>query len=277
METENPMKEIEDLKAEILKEYPRLGFEDKFCFKCGPELECFNVCCSDVNIFLTPYDVLRMRKAVGIDSTAFLTKYTIVPFDKNQILPVPLLKMRDTETKECFFVDKEKGCTVYEHRPWPCRMYPLGAASPGEIKYQETPFYFIMREEHCKGHAEDREWMVSDWLQDQETEVYNEFGELFKKITLHPAFSTQRKDLAPQQIDMYWTALYDLDKFRRFVFESTFLKRFEVHEDRLKDIKDDDEELLRFGFDWLRFSLFGEKRMMVKPDAKKWIKGKKEK
>ncbi|MDP8239654.1 MAG: YkgJ family cysteine cluster protein [Candidatus Hatepunaea meridiana] len=267
------MSQIENLKQEILKEYPRLGIEDKFCFECGPHLECFNVCCSDVNIFLTPYDVLQMRKPLNIDSTSFLAEYTIVPFDKQQKLPVPLMKMRDTESKECHFVDPEKGCTIYQHRPWPCRMYPLGSASPGETEVISKPFYFLMKEEHCKGHNRPKEWKIKEWLDDQVPEAYTEFGELFKRIALHPAFS-QGKDLAPQQIDMYWMALYDIDRFRRFIFESTFLQRFDVDQDRLDSIKTDDEELLLFGFDWLRFSLFGEKRMKVKPDAEKWVKGK---
>ncbi|NQT35653.1 YkgJ family cysteine cluster protein [bacterium] len=267
------MTEIEDLKEQILKEYPRLGLEDKFKFECGPHLECFNVCCSDVNIFLTPYDVLQMRKALNIDSTNFLSKYTIIPFDKKQKLPVPLLDMKKTETKECYFVDAEKGCTIYDHRPWPCRMYPIGSASPGETEVHAEQFYFMMHEDHCKGHQRSREWSVKEWLEDQVPNEYAEFGELFKRVTLHPAFA-QGKDLAPPQIDMYWTALYDIDKFKKFIFESTFLQRFDIEDDRLDAIRENDEDLLLFGFDWLRFSLFGEKRIQIRPDADKWIKGK---
>lgn len=267
------MNELENLKEKILKEYPRFGLQDKFCFECGPHVSCFNECCSDVNIFLTPYDVLRMRKALNLDSTTFLSRYTIIPIEKSQKLPVPLMKMDDTDRKQCHFVDNEKGCTIYGNRPWPCRIYPVGSASPGETEVTQEQFYFLMEEEHCKGHEYSTEWTIEDWLKDQGTEPYAEFGELFKRVTLNPGFATG-KDLAPQQIDMYWTALYDIDKFRLFVFESSFLKRFEVDNDELDRIKNDDEELLRFGFKWILFSLFGEKRIKVKPDAEKWIKGK---
>jgi len=265
------MNELEHLKEKILKEYPRLGLEDRFCFECGPDLECFNVCCADVNIFLTPYDVLRMRKALNIDSATFLSRYTIIPIEKSQKLPVPLMKMRDTERKECHFVDEEKGCTIYDDRPWPCRIYPIGSASPSEAEVHEEKFYFIIKEEHCKGHNRPREWTVAEWLKDQETETYAKFGELFKNITIHPSLERGKK-LSPQQIDMYWAALYDLDKFRRFIFESSFLKRFNVDEEELRKIKSDDVELLRFGFKWIGFALFGEKRIEMKPDADKWSK-----
>lgn len=266
------MNKLKSLKEEILKEYPRFGLKDRFRFACGPNLECFNVCCSDVNIFLTPYDVLRMRKTLNLDSTTFLSKYTIVPIEKSQKLPVPLLKMRDTDNKECYFVDSEKGCTIYGDRPWPCRIYPIGCASPGETEVNEEQFYFLMQEEHCKGHDRPEEWTVAEWLADQGTEPYEEFGELFKRVTLNPGFA-QGRELSPQQIDMYWIALYDLDKFRYFIFESSFLKRFEVDRNDLDRIKTNDEYLLRFGFNWTLYALFGERRMKVKPDAEKWIKG----
>lgn len=267
------MKELEDIKKKILKEYPRLGLDDRFRFECGPSIECFNVCCSDVNIFLTPYDVLRMSRALNIDSAAFLSRYTIIPIEKSQKLPVPLMRMRDTDRKECHFVDEEKGCTIYDDRPWPCRIYPIGFASPCETEVYLEKFYFIMEEEHCKGHNRPKEWTVAEWLKDQETGVYAEFGELFKNISIHPSLE-RGKILSPQQIDMYWTALYDLDKFRRFIFDSSFIKRFKIDEEELEKVKTDDVELLRFGFKWITFALFGEKLIEMRQDAEKLIRSK---
>lgn len=54
-------------------------------------------------------------------------------------------------------------------------------------------------------------------------------------------------------------ASYNLDRFREFIFKSKFLKLFEV-EKRLRDaLLSDDVALMNFSFDWLRFSLFGER------------------
>ena len=58
--------------------------------------------------------------------------FTAMPIDKNQQYPVILFRMKDAEGKPCPFVDEEKGCSIYEDRPWSCRMYPLGLASPKE-------------------------------------------------------------------------------------------------------------------------------------------------
>ena len=63
---------------------------------------------------------------------------------------------------------------------------------------------------------------------------------------------------------MTFMALYNLDKFREFVFKSTFLDRLEVEPERIKKINENDEELLLFAFDWIKFGLFGKKVFQVK-------------
>ena len=51
----------QQLQEKILEDYPRLGPDDTFQFACHPGVSCFNRCCGDVNIFLSPYDVLRLK------------------------------------------------------------------------------------------------------------------------------------------------------------------------------------------------------------------------
>ncbi len=72
---------------------------------------------------------------------------------------------------------------------------------------------------------------------------------------------------------MLFTACYDLDKFREFVFDSTLLQRFEVDEDFVEEMRYDDEALLRFAFLWLRFSLFGEPTVKAKAEVVDAFKG----
>jgi hypothetical protein len=82
---------------------------------------------------------------------------------------------------------------------------------------------------------------------------------------MHPFF-TSGKDLDPGPMEMLFLVCYNIDKFRRFVFESSFLNAFEVDKDMLAKIKDDDIELLKFGYNWLRFSIFKEKIMTIKEE-----------
>jgi len=260
------MREIEKLKEQILKEYPRLSRDDKFTFKCHPGVPCYNECCADINIFLTPYDIIRLKNNLGITSDEFLKQYTISPFDQNLKYPVMLLKMRDDEKKSCHFV-AEKGCTVYEDRPWACRMYPVGLASPGENHEElDKEFYFLLEESSCKGHLEKNEQSISEWLKDQGIEEYDKMGRYFKDLTLHKFFR-EGGNLEPAKVEMFHTVCYNIDKFRDFIFGSTFLDKFEIDENTQKKIKTDDVELLNFGYQWLRFALFGEKTMTIKADV----------
>lgn len=260
------MKEIENLKKVILDEYPRLDENHKFCFKCYPGVSCFNDCCGDVNIFLTPYDILRARKNLGITTEEFLKNYTISPFDKNLKYPVVMLKMDDNDKKSCPFVT-EHGCGIYEDRPWACRMYPLGLASPKkEEKGDVEEFYFILQEDVCRGFNETREQTISDWIRDQGIEDYNKMGEYFKEFTLHRFFQ-EGGNLPPEKIEMFFTACYNLDSFRRFLFGSSFFTKFEVSEDLIEKLKTDDVELMKFAFLWLRFAVFGEKTIEIKRDV----------
>ncbi len=147
MTDKETMRRIENMKDAILADYPRLNKDDKFKFSCHPGVSCFGECCGDVNIFLTPYDVIRLKKALDIPSDDFLSKYTLVtqPDEEGQRVPMIVIKMDEENNKRCPFLG-EKGCTVYEDRPWACRMYPLGMASGKTDKNPEgEEFFFCFR------------------------------------------------------------------------------------------------------------------------------------
>ncbi len=248
-------------EEQILREQPRLGLDDVFRFECDSTLDCFTHCCRDVSIVLTPYDILRLKRALGLDSSEFLEQYTICPFTPEQKFPVVLLKM-DAETRRCPLVG-EGGCGVYAHRPWACRMYPLGMAEPRKATATDRAFHFLVREELCHGHDRGEQRSVRQWILEQGIEEYDMMGAGFKELMLHE-FWDGEQTLTPQQVEMFHMACYDLDRFRRFVFETRFLDLLEIDEARVEALRTDDLELLDLGLQWLRFSLFREKTMKIK-------------
>ena len=255
MTKKDQVEERKGLVEQILEDAPRLTENDKFNFSCHPGISCFNKCCADVNIMLTPYDILRMSRHLDISTSDFLAEYTVVPFNEEQKLPFVFLEMNKDEKKTCKFVT-EKGCGIYESRPWPCRMYPVGQASPGDTGEQGEGFFFLMAEDHCKGHQEERTITIKDWIEDQGVSEYEKVGNDFKELILHPYL--EERPLDPARMEMFYMACYDLDKFRKFVLESKFLDRFIIEDKELEAIKSDDIELMRFAFRWLRFAIFGE-------------------
>ncbi len=232
----------------------RLDADHIFRFQCSPGLACFTECCGDVAIALTPYDVLRLKNALGLDSEKFLDDYTIIIPKENKLIPLVLLKMNETD-KRCPFVTPQ-GCSVYEHRPWPCRMFPLNVNDDGT-------FSIIAGAERCKGIEENTGQRISDWLIEQGVPVYDEMNNLLGQIT--SPLRAQPPDIDnPQVLKMVFMALYNLDKFKDFVFSSTFLTRFEIEDTKIEKIKRSDVELYKFAIDWIKFGVFGQKLFQVK-------------
>ena len=249
----------------ILKDTPRLGLDDRFAFQCGSQLSCFGKCCHDVNIVLTPYDVLRLKHGLKIDSSEFLEKYTLRLENDEHKFPVVILKMQE-ESKACHFLS-QRGCEVYKDRPWACRMYPLGVAEPQNPSPENQRFHFLIQENVCQGHGMGASLSVREWIECQGIEEYEAMSTGFKELTLHD-FWNGKQGLTPAQQDMFYMACYDVDRFRRFVFDTRFLKLFEVDEARVEALRTDDQELLDFAMQWLRFSLFGEKALRLRPEAR---------
>ena len=52
-------------------------------------------------------------------------------------------------------------------------------------------------------------------------------------------------------------ACFNMDEFKNFIFESTFLSRFDLPSERIEKLKASDVELMKFGFDWTMFILTG--------------------
>jgi Fe-S-cluster containining protein len=232
----------------------RMDSEHLFRFHCFPGVSCFTQCCQDVTIVLTPYDVLRLKGALGISSGEFIEKHTHVLNKENQLIPLVMLNMRE-EDKKCPFVTL-KGCTVYQNRPWACRMYPLDMADDGT-------FHLIPDSGRCKGLQESTVYQIGEWLVEQEIVPYEEMNSLLTDVIA--PLKAQKLDIDNPDISkMVFMSLYNLDTFRDFVFKSTFLERFELEPILVEKIKRSDIELLKFAIDWIKFGLFGQKLFKLK-------------
>jgi Fe-S-cluster containining protein len=249
-----------------LQERRRLDGDETFCFSCNKDLPCFTKCCADVNIMLTPVDVLRLARRLGMTTTDFLDEHTLTPITKDLQLPVVMLRMGEEPEKRCPFVG-EQGCTVYEDRPWSCRMYPLGMGIPPARAGEEPePVYFLFEDEFCQGDTAKKEWTVDTWKASEGITEQEEIEAGFRELVSHPWFIGGRQ-LDPKRMEMFHMACYDLDTFRRFVLESSFLERFELEEDLEERLRTDDQALAQFAFRWLRFALFAEPTMKTRAPA----------
>lgn len=234
-----------------------LTLMDDLRFDCRPGLSCFNTCCRDVNIFLTPNDIMRIKKRLDMTSTEFLQKHTLTIISAKTGLPLVLLKMKEDETKECPFVTPE-GCSIYPDRPWSCRMYPL------DYDYKEDYYRVIADPAKCRGFEVDKEWVVEDWLASQGVLFPKELDRMFDEVTSRLEFPKDKIE-NPKIVDMFYLACYDLDRFRRFVFESRFLEVFDIAEGLAEKARTNDEELARLAFLWLKFGMADKNALQLRP------------
>lgn len=235
--------------------------EDSFQFNCHAGLKCFTQCCRDITIFLTPFDILQLKNALGIPSESFLQQYTVKMIGDSG-LPIVLLKMCDDEAKSCPFVTP-RGCRVYAQRPWACRIYPLQPESTKITEKANKVFYSAMDVPFCLGFFEESVSTVVAWQVSQGIPIYEEMEKIFKNITTNEFLAGKKIENGKIQ-EMFYMAAYDLDRFRRFVFESTFLDRFEIDPTERERIKHDDVALYKFAMKWLEYGLIGQDVLQVK-------------
>jgi Fe-S-cluster containining protein len=234
--------------------------DDRLRFACHPGVPCFTECCADLNLALTPYDVLRLKDSLKISSAEFLDQYTTDEVRYNCGLPVLMLKMTHDSRGTCPFLQPE-GCTVYEDRPGACRLYPIARAAKHERGTVKERF-FLMREPHCCGFQEEKEWSTEAWLEDQGLESYNEMNSLWMAMNQGISRDTP-PSITGEKLRMYFMACYNLDMFKRFVLESRLLKLYQVDRRTVAGIKTDQVELLKLAFKWVAFSIFGKKTMKL--------------
>ena len=133
------------------EEAERLSWDSRFHFNCHSELACFNQCCQNPTVILKPYDILRLRKRLGITSTEFLERYTTKVLEDKSRLPLVMLDIDREEGTGCPFLEAV-GCGVYEDRPGACRLFPVTQGSSlGEAGVTDS--YFIKQLNFCQGFS----------------------------------------------------------------------------------------------------------------------------
>lgn len=249
---------------------------DKLCFDCHKGVSCWNACCHDTDILLTPYDLLRLARHFDARPADIVRLFGAPAVHDKANMPVVKLKMLDGPpadgavkgaarvARPCVFLDEAEGCTVYESRPAACRYYPLGLAAI-KVKEEADPssFYFLVKESHCKGHAEPKEQTVDAFRASQGVAPYDEMNAgwmhiLMKLTSWRSIGGPWGKEPDERVKRMFWMASTDLDAFRQFVFNSTFLDKYAIEPAMRESLAMDDEALLKLAFDWLRNVVFNE-------------------
>ncbi|SPJ15233.1 conserved hypothetical protein [Burkholderiales bacterium] len=244
-----------------------LGLQDRFQFRCHKGIACFNKCCENTDILLTPYDVLRLKNRLDLSSREFIDRYTRdCELDAHG---TPGLKLgHKPGSQACIFLEPD-GCGVYQDRPAACRYYALGMMS---LRRKGSPVdedsYFVVKEDHCLGHIEPQEQTVGEYRAGQEVGRYDDANREWRRIILKKRSAGPTVGRPSQRsFELFFFASYDIDGFRAFVASEGFRKVFELDPDEHRKLLSDDEALLQFAFRFLRQALYGEATIPVRAQA----------
>ncbi|GAB4344180.1 MAG: YkgJ family cysteine cluster protein [Desulfobulbaceae bacterium] len=231
---------------------------DPFRFHCHPGVSCFTNCCRKLELYLYPYDIIRLKNRLNMRADEFLHAHTRLSQGAHPFFPAVMLNMRDDSEGTCPFLG-EKGCSVYRDRPSACRTYPLERGVEKEAgRSSLRVHYFLTHHDYCKGHNEEHAYTVAQWERDQQLYDYNLMNDAWAEVDAFFATNPWHGEGAagPRQ-QLAFMVCYNIDAFREYAVRHNLLRAFRIDRDRRRRIEKDDGELLRFGFDWLRFVLGG--------------------
>jgi hypothetical protein len=166
----------------------------------------------------------------------------------------------------CPFVGPE-GCQIYSDRPVCCRYYPLGIASlrqQDDLKGRDEEFFFMVKESHCEGFKEAVEWTVDSWRTDQGIDLYDSMNRGWIELLLRKSSFGEEARLSEKARQLFYMVTTNTEQFRKYIFESPFLHSFAVNDHTINNILEDDVALMHFGFEYLKYVIFGVKSDKVK-------------
>ena len=235
------------------EEQEALSPESAFHFQCHAGLNCFNRCCRTPTILLSPYDLLRLKQALGTTTGEILARYTLRGTEEASNLPLIFVDAYRSPDGGCPFLGPE-GCAVYAHRPAACRLFPITMGS--QLTEQGlVDYYFCRRLDYCEGFAAGHEWTVASWQADQGFPEFDqgrrEWLEILLKTGIKGPVGTGMQDLVA-------TSAYDLDQFRKVVLAPGFSGPPALDDQSREELETDDVALLKYSYRYLKALLLPE-------------------
>ena len=225
--------------------------EEPFPFQCRPGLACFNRCCREAVIILSPYDVLRLSRGLGLSTGEFLRRHT--RREEEAASGLPLVLLRPGREGGCPFRGEE-GCRVYAHRPAACRLFPLAQGSELTSEGVRDRF-FLRRLDYCEGFQGEARETLRQWLSGQGFFEADAPRRPWLNLLLREG-EPGRPPLDHRLLSQFYLLAYDLDGFRTFIMESALLKTHGLSPEEAEALKTDDLVLLRASAAYLEQILF---------------------
>jgi len=205
-----------------------LDSKDTFRFRCT---ECGQCCKNREDILLSPFDLNRMARYLGIEMGQVIQDYCIWYAGQSSMLPVVTMRMQGPE-KRCPFL-KGKKCGIHAAKPTVCALFPLGRIS----SENDDHVHYMMQKVNCGADNEKhtvREWLAGYGLEDSE-QWFLEWQKVLLPLTkrMHILMSGFSEEFVASVVEGLLVALYV-----NYDPKQDFLEQFRKNADKANQFLD---------------------------------------
>ncbi|MEM2933689.1 MAG: YkgJ family cysteine cluster protein [Methanocellales archaeon] len=168
------------LTCAVEEKFEKEAVPETYEFKFICKFDCYPKCCSNVIIFLTPYDIDNISQYLSISNGELIKNYCRGDTEGNSLFPICIL-----DTNPCCKFNKKGICEIYPARPLICRLYPVGRSY--DINNDKNKKTKIRKEkfvidEGCRGVGEGRTYTIKSFLKEQGVDKYTKIMRMFNAI-----------------------------------------------------------------------------------------------
>lgn len=221
MERNISMEEISDGKL--------YGINDMVKAGCGDCRGCSD-CCKGMgsSIVLDPYDIHMIKTGLNVGLEQLISEGKLeLNVIEGVVLPNINMASKTAGSNEaCGFLNDEGRCSIHQHRPGICRLFPLGRL------YEDGSFKYFLQIHECSNQSRTKV-KVKSWLDTPDIEKYQKFisdWHYFLK-DVSAALAEMNDTATVQKINMY---LLNMFYIKPYDAEENFYTQFY---DRLENIK----------------------------------------
>lgn len=212
-----------------------LSIDDIFRFHCT---ECGRCCKQRADIMLSPYDLNRIARYLGVEIGKVIEDYCVCYIGVSSRLPVVIVKMEGPEQK-CPFLENGK-CKIHAAKPTVCALFPLGRMGNGE----DYSTRYVLQHVECG--TEDEQHTVRKWLAEfglEESEAW--FREWQKTILpLSKRINEIAPSLTENALNMLGEGLLHV-LYVNYCKEQDFMEQFHLNSQKAFALMGTIEEMLR--------------------------------
>ncbi len=206
MKFDENLLDISDGKLYSKNDMVRVGCND--CAGCS-------LCCEEMGdtILLDPYDIYRLSKGLAQDF-AQLMETERIELHMEEGLILPNLKMN--AALKCSFLNAEGRCSIHEHRPGICRLFPLGRS------YSEGNLDYFVLTDACPAMNKSKV-KVDKWLGTPDMKTYEQY-----LVDWHEMTKRMRAEILTSEDENYrrQTSALFLKLFYEKPYEGDFYQDF---------------------------------------------------